>query len=164
MTTAFESLRAQEIMTRSLVCAAPDDSLADAEALLIEHRIGGMPVVADGKLIGVISRSDVARVQVLMNSLDGLVNDRFRQNDETDGFVHASRPEFQSFRETLPGLRVRDAMHDQVATCAASASAVDVAHIMLDQHVHRVIVVEADRPIGIISSLDLVRLTAGRES
>jgi CBS domain-containing protein len=31
---------------------------------------------------------------------------------------------------------------------------------MVQDHIHRVVVVEGDRPIGIVSSLDLVKLLA----
>ena len=160
MATRFDAVRVREIMSRSLVCAAPDQELAEAEALLVEHRIGGLPVVEGGRLVGFVSRGDAARVQVLLGSLDSLVNDRLRQQEEIDGFEHMPQAEFRGFRSSLSGLKVRDAMHDQLATCTAEASVVDVAELMLRQHLHHVVVVEQDKPIGIVSSLDLLRLIA----
>ena len=46
-------------MTRMLISATSGQPLAEADALLIEHRIGGVPVVDNGRLVGVLSRSDI---------------------------------------------------------------------------------------------------------
>ena len=41
MKTGIENLRAAEVMSEILISAAPEQDLAEVEALLIEHRIGG---------------------------------------------------------------------------------------------------------------------------
>jgi CBS domain-containing protein len=51
-------------------------------------------------------------------------------------------------------------MHDQVVTCTAATPVSKVAEMLVRQHVHRVIVVEGEQPVGIISSLDVVKLVA----
>jgi CBS domain-containing protein len=162
--TAFMGVRAGEIMSRTLVCASPEQDLAQLDEILIEQRIGGVPVVDDGKLVGVVSRSDVARVQVLMNSLDGLVTDRLRWMSQADGFEHSERPEFKAFRSSIGGLKVKDVMHHEVVTCTPDERIVAVAEMMVRQHIHRVIVVDGQRPVGVISSLDLARLIAELDS
>ena len=53
-------------------------------------------------------------------------------------------------------------MHDQVVTCRPDASVVEIAAEMVRHHIHRVIVVEGDRPVGIVSSLDIVKLVAAQ--
>jgi CBS domain-containing protein len=153
-------LQAGQIMTKALICARPQQDLRELESLLVEHRIGGVPVVDQGRLVGAVSRSDITRVQVLLSSLDGQVTDELRWDDQADGFQHNERAEFQGFRQMLDKLKVKDAMHDQVVTCTPATLIAEVAETMVRQHVHRVIVVEGDRPVGIISSLDLVRLWA----
>jgi CBS domain-containing protein len=155
------TLHAEQVMTRTLISAAPGQDLNEVEAMLIENRIGGVPVVDQGRLVGVLSRSDVARVRVLMRSLDGLVSDQLDWPEQADGFVHAKRGEFSGFRQMIGNLKVADAMRDQLITCAPDTLVGDVAHMMVLQHVHRVIVVEDEKPLGIITSLDLVKLLAG---
>ncbi len=156
----YPTLQAGQIMTKALICAGPRQDLIELESLLVEHRISGAPVVEHGRLVGVVSRGDIARVQVLMNSLDAQVTDELRWGDQADGFQHNERAEFQGFRQMLGKLKVKDAMYDQVATCTPGAPVSEVAEAMVRQHVHRIIVVEGDRPLGIISSLDLVKLLA----
>lgn len=153
-------LTAADVMTRSLVLARPDQDLLEVEGVLFSRRISGVPVVEDGKLIGVVSAGDVARVQVFMNSLDGQVDDIQEWSSQADGFQHADPPAFHGFREMIAKFKVRDAMNDQVMTCAPGASLANVAGQMLSERVHRVIVVEQDKPVGIVSSLDLVKVLA----
>lgn len=48
-------------MTNNVVWAPPDLPVADAQQLMIEHDIGRIPVVIDGRLAGIVSRTDVLR-------------------------------------------------------------------------------------------------------
>lgn len=166
MTTAkdIQTTLARDVMTKTLVCAHPEQPLGELELVLIEHRISGAPVVDHGRLVGVISRSDIARVEVLMESLDGLVSDQMRWDAQADGFQHPIRPAYHGFRGRLENLAVRDAMHDQVITCRPDAPVGEIAAEMIRHHIHRVIVIEADQPVGVISSLDIVRLVAAPHS
>jgi CBS domain-containing protein len=54
----------RDIMTRSVVVAAPDTPILEVARLLLEHRIGGVPVVQEGQVIGVITESDLFRLIV----------------------------------------------------------------------------------------------------
>lgn len=160
MPSELQSITAGQIMTRSLICATPQQDLTEAESLLIEHRVGGLPVVDNGKLVGVLSRSDLARVQVLLDSLDGQVTDQFEWAQQADGFQHAEPAEFRGFRQMLSGLKVKDAMRDELITCTKDTTVGEMAATMVRQKIHRIIVVERNRPVGIVSSLDLARLLA----
>lgn len=164
MAKDLQALRAADIMTRLLICASPDERLDQVEERLIHERISGVPVVDGGRLVGVLSRSDIARVQVLANSLDGQVTDESVWTNQADGFEHARRPEFRGFRQMIAELKVKDAMRDQAITCTPHTSVSEVAATMVHRHVHRVIVVENDAPVGIISSLDLARLLADSDA
>ena len=157
------SLKAADIMTRALICARSDQDLAEVERMLIDRRVTGLPVVDGGELVGVISRSDIARVEVLMQSLDGQVTDESDWDArQADGFQHPERPEYTGFRRLVDRLKVKDAMRDQVITCQRDTPVRDVAAAMIREHIHRIIVVDAAQPVGIISSLDIVRLVAER--
>jgi CBS domain-containing protein len=56
----LQTAKAEEIMSRTVVCAQEDDALDDIIAKMTEHNIIRLPVVGeDGKLIGVIARADI---------------------------------------------------------------------------------------------------------
>ncbi len=160
MLPAAAGLRAAEVMSRALIVARPEQELLEVEQTLFERQVSGLPVVEGDRLVGVISAGDVARVQVFMNSLDGQVNDRQEWSVQADGFQHSEPPAFHGFREMISRLKVKDAMSDQVVTCAPEAPLAEVAASMLAEHVHRVIVIDGQKPVGIISSLDLVKVLA----
>ncbi len=51
----------REAMSGTVVSASSDMELGTAVKLMLKHRIKRLPVIADGKLVGVISRSDLLR-------------------------------------------------------------------------------------------------------
>jgi CBS domain-containing protein len=58
----LQTVKAEEIMSRTVVCARENDALDDIIAKMMEHHIIRLPVVgADGKPIGVIARADLLR-------------------------------------------------------------------------------------------------------
>lgn len=54
-------LEARDVMTSQLVTVGPEDTAAHCAHLMEEHRIKRLPVVTDGRLVGVISRADLLR-------------------------------------------------------------------------------------------------------
>lgn len=55
------------LMTRDPVMASPKSTIVDAARLLIEHEIRRLPVVEDGKLVGIITIADMVRVAADLN-------------------------------------------------------------------------------------------------
>lgn len=51
----------RDIMTRQVYCAAPDDDIEVAMALMTEKRIRHLPVLDGGRLVGMISIGDVVK-------------------------------------------------------------------------------------------------------
>jgi len=55
----LEKLTVREIMTKQVVTIRPDQTVEDAALLLLGHRIGGLPVVRDGELVGIVTETDI---------------------------------------------------------------------------------------------------------
>jgi CBS domain-containing protein len=53
---------ASDVMTNAVISTTPETYLDDLVRLMIEHHVKRVPVVADGRLVGMISRTDVIRV------------------------------------------------------------------------------------------------------
>jgi CBS domain-containing protein len=60
----FCSATAEEIMSKEPVCINEDAEVDEAIRLMRERRFIRLPVVRDGKLVGVISRGDILRAYV----------------------------------------------------------------------------------------------------
>lgn len=56
-----EGATAAEVMSRDPAYVVPSDDMAVAARLLIEHKVKCLPVLDDGRLVGVISRLDLLR-------------------------------------------------------------------------------------------------------
>ena len=52
---------AGEAMTSPALTIRPTQQVSDAARLMIEHRINRLPVVAGGRLVGIVSRADLLR-------------------------------------------------------------------------------------------------------
>jgi CBS domain-containing protein len=53
-----------EIMTRSVITIGPDRPARDGARLMLDHKIGALPVLDDGRLIGIITETDIVRAFV----------------------------------------------------------------------------------------------------
>lgn len=54
-----DSVTVEEVMSHDVMVVRPDMSLTAAVSLLRRHRIGSLPVMKGGKLVGIITRSDI---------------------------------------------------------------------------------------------------------
>lgn len=66
-------LPVSDVMSRDLVTLDPDQHLEDAARLMLERKIGGVPVVSDGACVGIITESDVFRAFVRISEKRGLL-------------------------------------------------------------------------------------------
>jgi len=55
----LENTRVNAVMRTSLVTVAPDETVEEAARLMLKHKIGGLPIVADGRLAGIVTTSDL---------------------------------------------------------------------------------------------------------
>ena len=53
-----------DVMTHEVVTVSPDTSIGEVAQRLLDHRIGGVPVIEQGRIVGVITESDLFRVIV----------------------------------------------------------------------------------------------------
>jgi acetoin utilization protein AcuB len=57
----LNTLTAGDIMTPGPLTVAPDTAINAVAEILVRHKIGGLPVVEGGKLVGIITQADVMR-------------------------------------------------------------------------------------------------------
>lgn len=57
-------LTVKDIMAKNVVTVKPETSVFDAARLMLENKIGGLPVVDGGQVVGIITESDIFRMVV----------------------------------------------------------------------------------------------------
>jgi acetoin utilization protein AcuB len=59
-------LLVSELMTTDVITVSPDTPVEEAARIMADHKIGGLPVIQDGKLVGIITETDVFTVLLEM--------------------------------------------------------------------------------------------------
>ncbi len=124
-------VRAEDVMQKGILSVSPELGLVEFERLLAAEDISGAPVMgADERLVGIASKSDIVR------ALAEQVGARL---DELD-----------------PRLNVEDIMTTDVVTVGPKEPVQEVARRMIDGRIHRVLVMDGDELLGIVTSFDLL--------
>ncbi len=88
----LEELAVADVMVREPYLATPETSLEDAAALILNKRIGGLPVVEDDRLVGVITVVDILRAFIgLMGLLVQSCRIDVRINDQHNSLEEVTR-------------------------------------------------------------------------
>mgnify|MGYP003466146875 CR=1 FL=1 len=61
---ALKATSVAELMTTDVVTVGPDETLGEAARLMLEREVGSLPVVADGRLVGILTETDMLRLIV----------------------------------------------------------------------------------------------------
>lgn len=137
-------LKLKDIMTRDVVSAGPDMTVRDAMELLSERHISGAPVVDGGKVVGIFSSSD------LLTLLADL-------NDTTPSLTFRRR---KSRTTPLEDVTVDDVMTRKVHSLPPDCSIEEAAEVMIKKQIHRVLVMDGDTVLGIVSTSDVAKAVA----
>jgi CBS domain-containing protein len=124
-----------EVMTKKVVTCSPEDEIDSIWRLMQETRFAGLPVVRNGKLVGIVTQKD------LLES-------------------GASRPTFESekgrFRSSS---KVCSIMKTEVAAVEPSTKMIRVAKVMISKNIGRVPVKdEKGNLIGIVDREDVAKM------
>ena len=153
--TAF-TRPAREFMQREILTVSPETSIFEVQRLFVEEEIHGAPVVDDqGVVRGVVSSLDLLRA----------ARNVHEERDSTSSYFGDELPALPDWdeipavaRERLRDLTVSDVMTRELVVVAADAPIAEVARVMHDQHVHRVLVLDDSELVGLITSFDVLRV------
>ncbi len=127
------TLQAKDIMQPEVVSVPPEMTLDQFEEFLTIQDIDGAPVQnAAGEIVGIASKTDVVRAL------------RFQEGDR--------------LRLSGKNITVGDIMTDEVVFVPPDLSPREVAELMIEHRIHRVLVGDKRCVRGIITAFDLLRL------
>lgn len=157
------SYKVGDIMQVNVRSVPPFMTLPALERELIDAKVGGFPVVENGKLVGVVSRSDVVKQLSLEHDLAETVSDFYFDDSGFHELVAKSYAEISArVGERIDSLKVVDVMVRTLHTASPDWSLEQLGRLLTDQHIHRVPVTDDERLMGIVTTMDLARLFAER--
>lgn len=149
------NLCAEDIMQRELFTVNANESLDRTEQLLTEAGVSGVPVIDHGgHLMGVLSMRDLMR----------------HRNDDRDLPADAGLDVFDNevdeteqvaFVRPRGGACAADIMTQDVVSVTPSTPLPKVASAMVNNNVHRVMVIERGRLVGLVSATEMLGVMAG---
>lgn len=133
--TRRPDLTVADLMSLEPIVVRASDRVEDAEAILRDVRISGLPVVdEDDVLVGVFSQTDV---------------------------LHLRRPAIADLIRGRTGLTVGEVMSHPPITIDSMSSVQDAAQLMIEHDVHRLVATNRDgHAVGVLSTMDFVRMVA----
>ncbi len=136
-------MKVRDLMTTEPVTTTPDAPLKEAARLMVKHKVSGLPVCRDGKVVGIVTEGDFLRQEANRDQpyrfglLDALFGDE---------------PKPPPSAETVGAV-----MTENVFTIDPDATLSEAARIMATKRVKRLPVVSGDgKLVGVISRADVV--------
>jgi CBS domain-containing protein len=151
---------AADVMNTQVLAVRPDTSVKELSSFLIENQISGAPVLdAQGRLVGVVSLTDI--VESESEGADPTGSDS--EVHFAGRWQREERVALGGMHLETAGLLVRDIMTPTAFTVPHDTPIPKVARTMVAGRIHRLLVTREQRVVGIVTSLDLLKLLAGRE-
>jgi CBS domain-containing protein len=147
----IRELTVGEVMETGWPTLAPESTVEEAIRLFVEARISGVPVVEDGRLIGIITEGDLIFQDADIKAPGFL--------DILGGMVPLGSTE-EYRREALKsaGVTVGEVMTTDPKTVAPEATLVEAATVMAEKRRKILPVVEGERLVGVVTRMDILAL------
>jgi len=136
-----------QIMTQNVITVTPATAVADAAKTMLDNHISGLPVVENGRLVGIVTEGDFLRRAELGTE---------RKRPNWLQFVLGSGREAADYVHAH-GRKVADVMTHDPVTVSEDTSLQDLVATMEAHHVKRLPVTRAGDLIGIVTRANLLR-------
>jgi CBS domain-containing protein len=160
----LKTLTARELMQERVITLPASALVREAISIFEDEHITGIPVVDDtGAVVGMLSEHDVARSDRVRRGRiesEGGDYDFAGSEDSLEG-PGVEETEFYSKEDYSPAILgdtlVKDWMHVGVVSVGPDADLKQICETMTREGVHRVLVLERKRLLGLVSTVDIVR-------
>jgi CBS domain-containing protein len=140
-------MRVADIMTKQVVTLMPGHSVRHAAQIMLEHQVSGVPVVEDGKVIGILTEGDLLRRVELGSEGQPRLSLFSRAGDARD-FVRTH------------SWRVSDVMSKPAVTVQEDMPLADAALLLSARGIKRAPVLRGTELVGILSRSDMLKIVA----
>src|SRR5436190_11879871 len=152
----LSSLRASDIMSHDVVMIPDQMSLQGAARVLSRAQVSGAPVVdSEGRCIGILSATDFVHWAEL-----GCKTEHHACTADDTAWKPWQMLDQPEHAETLVG----EVMTANPVLAPMHTPIADLARLMIDAHIHRILIVDLDdKPVGIVSATDILAAVARSE-
>lgn len=140
-------MKASDVMTRNVITVERETSVADVIRLMLDNSISGLPVLDDGKVVGILTEGDLLR-----RSETGTEKQRPRWLEILMGPGRMAGEYVRTH-----GRKVEAIMTTDLVSVAGDTALDEVVGLMERHRIKRVPVLEGDVLVGVVSRLDLLR-------
>lgn len=148
----------KDIMRRNVIYFSPADSIFDIARTLSNENISGAPVIEEGKVVGVISESDIIRfMKIRLPEVD---NSTEEPHMLTLFMTQLFKKELDFVVEMkkVSKMKAADFMSTEIVSIEPDATILEAAERMERHKVNRLPVIANDRLVGMISQADLLKV------
>ena len=154
----MKDLKAKDIMNTDVLSVRDDMTVQELAGFLTEREILGAPVVdSEGEIVGVVSCTDIAQSttteanMLLERSTPGFYEHGWEDKLGPDELERLHIEE----NESLP---VKEIMTPTIYTVPEDTPISDIAKAMVAGRIHRLLVTRGSRLVGIITTLDMLKI------
>ena len=140
-------MKASEVMTRNVLTVGRETSVANAIRVMIDNNISGLPILDNGKVVGILTEGDLLR-----RGETGTERHRPRWLEILMGPGRMAGEYVRTH-----GCKVEEIMTANVISVAGDTPLDEVVGLMERRRIKRVPVIEGDVLVGVVSRLDLLR-------
>ena len=145
-------MNASDVMTRNILSVRPDAAIAEAIKLMLDNRISGLPVIDEaGRLVGIQTEGDLLR-----RGETGTERHRPRWLEILMGPGRLAEEYVRTH-----GRRIAEVMTRDPISVSPNTPLKEIVELMERHRIKRVLVLDGDAPVGILSRADLLRGLAG---
>jgi CBS domain-containing protein len=150
-------MKIKDVMNTDVITCRPDDPISILSKLLKEYHISGLPVVEKGKVVGIVSETDLLKLFKIPQFSGGLWLPSPFEVIEVPIRNLVRLEEFKKALEDLKLKPVRDIMNKTVHAISPDDSLEEASSIMVKHKVNRLPVIEKTKLVGIVARSDIIR-------
>lgn len=153
----FATLCVADVMQRDLITVYASDPLTEVERVLAEAQISGVPVLDDhDEIVGVLSMADL----VNRYAEDGDLQESSADRDPDDDLDEDDTEIVAFHRASGDQVCAGDVMTPELTHVAPTVGLREASRLMVQKQIHRLLVVEHSRVVGLLTTLDILRAIA----
>lgn len=147
-------MNVSDLMTKEVVWAKPTDNIVKVAELLHKKGLNGVPVVENGKVLGMITEADLVsrgptsfHIPSLVKILHDLKLEKYLRNKRDEGLC------------SVLGANAESIMNVDFTYVAPDAEITELIRIFREKHVNPIPVIDKEKNLaGIVSLADIVKL------